>query len=169
MSRTFRAVGDGVEATFLGAEVDLLLTLPEQLTVTLREADPNDPVIRRLFPPPVLGDDQDARDVASLVASELLTARLDALEDLLSIIRRGRPHGDGGLRVTLVEDEPLLVLGVLNDLRLAIGARIDVDALDRDRIPDDAPHAYPLHIMDYLAWWQEQLLELIDPSAVGHG
>lgn len=169
MSRAFRAVGDGIQATFLRPEVDLLRTLRDQLAATLQEADPDDPVMRRLFPPPILGDDRAAGDVARLFASELLTARLDGIEDLLVILRRGLPHGDGGLRVTLVDDEPLLFLGVLNDLRLAIGARIDIEALDRDAVSDDDPYAYPLHVMDYLAWWQEQLLAIIDPAEASDG
>ena len=64
--------------------------------------------------------------------------------------------------VDLAEDEPLQVLGVLNDIRLAIGARIDIEAIDRDQVSEDDPVAYPIAVMDHLGWWQEQLLAILD-------
>lgn len=170
MSRTFRAAGDAIQATFQLVEIELLRSLPAQLAETLQYADSDDPVMRRLFPPAVLADpelaaDEDLRMREREFADELLATRLEALDTVLALLERGTPHRGGGLRVELTDDEPLLLLGVLNDIRLAVGARIDVEALDRETIPDDAPVAYQLAVMDHLGWWQEQLLALIDPPS----
>lgn len=115
----------------------------------------------RLFPPAVLGDEQVAAEVRDLLEEELLRDRLAALEELLAVLERGQ-RSRSKLTVELTDDEPRLVLMVLNDLRLAIGARIDVEALDRETIDEHHPAAYPLAVMDHLGWWQEQLLMVLD-------
>ena len=167
MTRTFKRHGDAIRATFRDVEVELLRTARDQLLATLEGSDPEDAVVRRLFPAPVLGDEQVAEEVRDLLADELHARRVAQLEELLAILDRGE-HWRGGVRVDLVEDEPLLVLGVLNDVRLAIGARIDVEAIDRDAVREDDPDAYPLAVMDHLGWWQEQLLAIVDPPSVRH-
>jgi hypothetical protein len=106
------------------------------------------------------------------MADALLADRLAGLEAVVALLDRGR-HRAAGTSSTCVDDEPLLVLGVLNDIRLAIGARIDIEALDRDRVGEDDPVAFPLAVMDHLGWWQEQLLILdgraAAPVASGRG
>lgn len=167
MSRTFRRVGDVVRATFHPAEVELIRRLHEELLTSLQVRDPDDPVIRRLFPPAVLGDAEVEDQVRALLDDALLADRLSALGMLVELLDRGTTHR-GRLRTDLVEDEPLVVLRVLNDVRLAIGARLDVEALDRDAVTAEDPEAYPLAIMDHLAWWQEQIVSIIDPPSTSH-
>ncbi len=165
MTRTFRAHGDSVRATFRPVEVELLRVTRDELAAALERGDPDDPVVQRLFPPPVLGDPEVESELRQLFQADLLADRLEQLDQLVALLDRGEPHR-GGVRIDLVEDEPLLFLGVLNDLRLAIGARIDVEAVDRAEVDEDHPAAYPMAVMDHLGWWQEQLLALIDPPAV---
>lgn len=167
MSRSFSRRGETVRATFSDVEVELLRSLHAQLDVLLEQPDDGDPVIRRLFPPPVLGDDEVQAEVRSLLLADLLASRRSGLEAFVALLDRATPHRSGW-RVELREDEPLLVLGVLNDIRLAIGASVDIEAIDRDRVDEDDPLAYRLAVMDHLAWLQEQLLELLDPASVEH-
>lgn len=168
MSRTFRSAGDAVRATFHPAEVELIRRLHDELITALEVRDPDDPVIRRLFPPAVLGDPDVEEELRALFDDALIADRLSALRVLIEILDRGELHR-GKLRVDLVEDEPLVVLRVLNDVRLAIGARIDVEALDRDTVSAEDEAAYPLAVMDHLAWWQEQLVGIIDPPSTSRG
>jgi hypothetical protein len=167
MSRTFRRVGDVVRATFHPAEVELIRRLHDELLTSLKVRDRDDPVIRRLFPPAVLGDAEVEDQVRALLDDALLADRLSSLDVLVQLLDRGTTHR-GRLRIDLVEDEPLVVLRVLNDVRLAIGARLDVEALDRDEVTAEDPEAYPLAIMDHLAWWQEQIVSIIDPPSTSH-
>lgn len=160
MSRTFRRHGKAIRATFGKGELDLLRSLRDQLWETLAAPDPDDPVIKRLFPPAVLGDPEAEREMRALLVDDLLASRLAGLDALVELLDRGTIHR-GSVRIDLVEDEPLLVLGVLNDVRLAIGARIDIEALDRERLPEDDPVQYRLALMDHLGWWQEQLLAVL--------
>ncbi len=161
MSRVFQARGDAIRAQFEPQEVELLRTLEQGVSDTLAHADETDPVIERLFPTAVAGDDDADAELRRLLRDELLEARQAGLRAFIEILDRARLHR-GRLRVDLTDDEPLLVLGVLNDLRLAIGARIGIEHLDRDNIPDDDALQYRLAVMDHLGWWQEQLLVLLD-------
>ncbi len=164
MSRTFRLVDGAVRATFHPAEVELLRRLHDELRSSLASSDRSDPVVRRLFPPAILGDADAEERVRDLLDELLLADRLAGLEAVIAMLERGVTHR-GRLRIELVDDEPVTLLRVLNDVRLAIGARIDVEALDRGRVGRDDPEAYPLAVMDHLAWWQEQLVAIIDPPA----
>ncbi|MFP4149396.1 MAG: DUF2017 family protein [Nitriliruptoraceae bacterium] len=167
MSRTFARREDAIRWTLHPREVVLLRQLVEDLRRALRPdpAEPapaaSDPVRTRLFPPAVLGDHEADAEVRDLIAEALLEDRLVALEEVVGLLDRGQLKR--GRQVTdLREDEPLRVLTVLNDVRLAIGARIDVEALDRDRVTEDDEVAVPLAVMDHLGWWQEQLLAILD-------
>ena len=160
MSRVFQAHGGGIRAQFEPQEVELLRTLEQGVSQTLQHGDDTDPVIERLFPTAVAGDDEADTELRRLLRDELLESRQAGLRTLVEILDRARPHR-GRLRVELTDDEPLLVLGVLNDLRLAIGARIGIEHLDREDVPDDEALQYRLAVMDHLGWWQEQLLALL--------
>ena len=58
------------------------------------------------------------------------------------------------------------MLGVLNDIRLAIGARVGIEDLDRDDVDPESSLGYRLAVMDHLGLWQELLLAIVDPPAV---
>jgi hypothetical protein len=162
MSRVFQRDGEVIRARFAPEEVELLRTLQDGMRQALDEGGDDDPVIERLFPRAVSDDDEADAELRRLLRDDLLASRLVGLDALIRILDRCEPHR-GKLRVDLVEDEPLLVLGVINDLRLAIGARVGIEDLDRDHLPEDDALAYRLAVMDHLGWWQEQLLALLDP------
>ena len=166
MSRVFQPHGDAIRAQFAPEEVELLRSLQEGIRTTLEEGDDDDPVIARLFPQAVSGDDEADAELRRLLRDDLLAARQAGLDALLEILDRCEPYR-GRLRVDLVDDEPLLVLGVINDLRLAIGARVGLGDLDRDELPEDEGLAYRLAVIDHLGWWQEQLLALLEPEDPG--
>lgn len=161
MSGTFSRHGDRIRMQLRPPEVDLLGRLAGELRTALDAPGTDDPVHSRLFPPAVLGDPEADREVRDLLADALLADRLAGLASVLELLERGR-RSRGRLVVDLRDDEPLLVLGVLNDIRLAIGARIDIEALDREQVREEDPVAYPIAVMDHLGWWQEQLLAILD-------
>jgi hypothetical protein len=145
-------------------EVELLQSLQQGLRNTLEGGDHRDPIVRRLFPATVSDDDEADRELRGLIHDDLLRTRLEGLDTLLALLERGTRRG-GSVRVELVEDEPMVVLGVLNDLRLAIGAQVGIEQLDRDELDPEDPVAYRVAVMDHLAWLQEQLLHVLDPAS----
>lgn len=166
MTRAFRRVGDRIRMRLASAEFELLQQLHSGLEATLAQPDHDDPVIDRLFPIAVSGDDAatDGGAVRRMLRDELLESRREGLRALAAILERMEEHR-GGLRTDLVDDEPQVVLGVLNDLRLAIGARIGMEYVDRAAALDE-PTRTRLAIADHLGWLQEQLIGIIDPAAV---
>ncbi len=168
MTPAFVRHGESVRMQLRDEEVDLLRRLRDELAAVLQEGDRGDAVTRRFFPAAVTGDDEADDELRRLMHDDLLQSRLTALEEVLGYLDRGhrvrRRHV-----VDLVEGEPVLVLGVLNDMRLALGARVGFDLLEaRDGIDADDPRVPTLAVMDYLAMWQEQLLAVLDPVSTAH-
>lgn len=167
MSAAFVPHGQGVRMQLRDEEVALLRRLRDELAAVLH-GDTDDEIVRRLFPAAVTGDDDADEELRRLMHDDLLQSRLTALDEVLAYLDRGQ-RVRRRLVVDLVEGEPVLVLGVLNDLRLALGARIGFDALEeRGTFPPDDPRVPSLAVMDYLAMWQEQLLAVLDPVSTSH-
>lgn len=168
MTPAFVPSADGVRMQLRDEEVDLLRRLRDELAAVLRAGDRGDAVTRRLFPPAVTGDDEADDELRRLMHDDLLQSRLTALEEVLGYLERA--HREKRRQVVdLVEGEPVLVLGVLNDLRLALGARVGFDLLEgRDDLTTDDPRLPSLAVMDHLAMWQEQLLAVLDPVSTAH-
>jgi hypothetical protein len=163
--RTFRRHGERIRMQLEPIEVDLLRNTRDGVRAALAGGDVTDPIVQRLFPRTLDDDDEGDAELRRLLHDDLLAARLAGLDALVDVLDRGTPHR-GHLRVDLRDDEPLLVLGVLNDLRLAIGARIGIEDLDRREVAEDDPVSYRLAVMDHLAGMQEQLLAILDPPSV---
>jgi uncharacterized protein DUF2017 len=143
-------------------EVRLRLSAEEQallvgLTAELRallEGEPGDESLRRLFPP-AYEDRQDESAYRELTGGELLNGRLEAL-DLLA-------RTAGGERLSGEEADAWL--RALNDLRLVLGTRLDVqeDTFVDELRPDD-PRAPQLALYAYLSWLQEELVAALSPD-----
>jgi len=110
--------------------------------------DPDDPDLRRVFPPASDDPERDA-EYRGLVRGQLVDGRTRALATLEATLDAD----------TLTAAEADAWLRVLNDLRLILGTRLDVteetmfSALD----PND-PKAHELAVYGYLSWLQEQLI-----------
>lgn len=167
MTPTFAAHGRGIRMVVTAAEADLLRDLMGQIRLLLQHPDPDDPVRKRLFPAAVTGDDVEDAELRALVYDDLLTGRLTGLEEVVGYLDRAR-RVRGGLQVDLRPEEAVLLLGVLNDLRLALGARIRIEDIDRDVLDDTDPVFPSVVLIDHLGWWQEQLLTIVDPASVAH-
>ena len=168
MTPAFVPHDDGVRMQLRDEEVDLLRRLRDELASVLTEGDRDDAVTRRFFPVAVTGDDEADDELRRLMHDDLLQSRLTALDELLAYLDRATRVRRRQV-VDLVEGEPALVLGVLNDMRLALGARVGFDLLEgRDALPADDPRIPTLAVMDYLAMWQEQLLGVLDPVSTAH-
>jgi hypothetical protein len=141
--------GDGgVKLRLSRDERRLLVSLAGELRSLLDDEPGRDPSLRRLFPP-AYDDDADERAYRDLMEGELLNGRREALDLLVRTADQKR----------LTPEEAEAWLRALNDLRLVLGTRLDVQEntlLDQLR-PDD-PRAQGLAIYGYLSWIQEQLV-----------
>jgi hypothetical protein len=122
--RPFRAVrGGGVVARLDQAEAHIVALLLDQLEQLL-EADADDvggdPVLVRLLPDGHRGDPELAADYRELTEASLRSGTADDL----ATVRATLP--DGGGEVRLDADQAAAWLRSTNDLRLALGTRLDI-------------------------------------------
>jgi hypothetical protein len=124
------------ERDFLGDVLDLLETIP---------ATGDDPATRRLNVPVYLDDPEANEEWWRLMGDELSTARISDR----ALFRRVL---DGRGKTELTIDEADAFLRVLNEGRLALGARFGLEVEDdHDTLPDEQRQ-----VMDYLGWVLEE-------------
>lgn len=140
----FRTTAEGIEVDlspeerlFLGDVLPLLAGIG---------APGSDPAADRLKVPVYLDDPEASEEWWRLMGQDLQTAR----QADRAIYRRVIAH-EG--TTTLDIEEADAMLRVLNEARLALGARLGIDVeSDHDDLPEESRQ-----VMDYLGWIQEEL------------
>ncbi len=129
--RPFRALRGEVVARLDPAEVGVLGLLLDQLEQLL-DADEvgDDPVLQRLFPDGHRGDRELAADYRDMTEESLRSGKADDL----ATVRATLPPEGGEVR--LDRDQAGAWLRSTNDIRLALGVRLDID---QDTEPPDDP------------------------------
>ncbi|MCI0385301.1 DUF2017 domain-containing protein [Streptomyces sp. CNQ085] len=164
-------IGPGPGADEAGGEQDPLAAL---MTDGPTEP-PSDPALARLFPDayggPGAGRDEKTREAAAefrRYTENDLRAR--KREDGLAVVRALdslAPAGEGGAVLTLAPGQSRQWLGTLNDLRLTIGARLEItDDEDGDEfyaLPDGDPRKPMVMAYLWLGALQESLVETLMP------
>jgi uncharacterized protein DUF2017 len=156
-----RVAGDRVRVRLGHDEVALLKNLPDQLRAVLAE-DADDPVNQRLFPPAYLdvADVEHDAEYHRLMHDDLVKEKLANLDLLSASLGRGST-GVRRWTVELTAEEAAAWLGVLNDIRLALGVRLEItEDYDSSFDPSD-PRAPAFRLLSYLGWLEEQLLEAL--------
>jgi hypothetical protein len=145
-----RGEGGGVQLRLSREELSLLAGVVAELRALL-EGAPGDPSLRRLFPP-AYDEAEDEQAYRELMGGELLGGRLAALDvvaDTLDQERLDAEQADAWLRA-------------LNDLRLVLGTRLDVqEDTFAEQLRQDDPRAPALAVYAYLSWMQEGLIEAL--------
>ncbi|WEO97152.1 DUF2017 domain-containing protein [Streptomyces sp. FXJ1.172] len=141
---------------------------------------PADPVLRRLFPDAYSDPEQAPGAPAEAEEQRAHSAefrrytendlRAGKRENALAVIRALdalAPVGEGGAVLKLAPEESKLWLGALNDLRLAIGARLEItDEDDTDllyRLPDEDARKPMVMAYLWLGGLQETLVTTLMP------
>jgi Domain of unknown function (DUF2017) len=144
-----RAPEGGVRLGFHEHEVLLLRSLFDDLEPLL--ADPDDPAVRRLFPP-AHADRESEEQYRALVRDQLVSGRSQALATVRETLGKD----------TLSPEEADAWLRALNDLRLVLGTRLDVtEETDFTEIDVHDPRGRDLAVYAYLSWLQEQLVDAL--------
>jgi hypothetical protein len=158
----FKRVGrDRVRVRLAQDELAVLRGLPDQLRTVLGE-DEDEPVNRRLFPPAYLDVADIERDAEyrRLMHDDLVEEKLANLDLVTASLERG----SSSVRrwtIELTDEEAAAWLGVLNDLRLALGVRLDITEDYDGAVDDTDPRAPAFRLLSYLGWLEEQLLDAL--------
>ena len=133
----------------------LLRELLAELEVLLE--DPDDPSMRRLFPP-AHADRESEEQYRSLVRDQLVRGRAQ-------VARRRCATRSGNETLDLEEADEWL--RALNDLRLVLGTRLDVtEDIDYESTrPRYAARTRPGRVRATSSWLQEQLVEALQPAS----
>jgi hypothetical protein len=162
LAGSFKRIGrDRLRVRLTQDEVAVLRGLPDQLRTVLGE-DEDEPVNRRLFPPAYLdvADVERDSEYRRLMHDDLVEEKLANLDLVTGSLGRGSTTVRRWT-VELTDEEAAAWLGVLNDLPLAHGVRLDITE-DFDGDVDDAdPRAPALRLLSYLGWLEEQLLDAL--------
>jgi len=147
-SQIRRGADGGVRLELAPEERTLLRELAADLRLLLQE-EPADPALRRLFP---LAHDDEAleRDFRELTRGGLVSGRELSLDLIVETADRE----------TLTAEEADGWLRALNDARLVLGTRLDVqEDVDWDELDGQTLRGQQLALYAYLSWIQEQLVE----------
>ena len=160
MARAFRRTARGYDVRLDDLESALVVELARDLLRLLDEPTGTDDVLGRLFPDGYRDDPAAATDLRQLIEGELRDGKRAALRALTESLADRDPKG----RLLLDEATAAAWLGALNDLRLALGTRLDItqeayDAPLPDHVDDVTRHA--LDVYRWLSWLQEGLVEAL--------
>jgi hypothetical protein len=162
--KAFRRRGDDVVARLDPAEagiVGLLLDQLEQLLAAAEDDVAGDAVLARLFPEGHRGDPRLADDYRELTESALRGGKADDL----AMVRASLPT-DGG-EVRLDGDQASAWLRTTNDLRLALGTRLDIseDTEPPDDVTDE--NSQQLAVYYWLTALQGSLVDALVAGRAG--
>jgi hypothetical protein len=119
---------------------------------------PDDPILARLLPDAYRDDDAAASEFRRYTEHGLRAGKVAAAQTVLDTL----PEAGG--QVLLTEDQAQAWLRSLNDVRLALGVRLDVTE-DRDEMLDRAdrggPQASGLLVYDWLSLLQSTLVQAL--------
>jgi hypothetical protein len=178
VSTGFRRVRGRFKVTLSANEVTLIRTLMEQLLELMGELPPgdpglaelgisenreapDDPVLARLFPDGYAEDDESAVEFRRYTESSLRDGKHEAAEVVLQSVRS---EGE----ITLDADGAQAWLRALNDIRLALGTRLEITEESYERM-DEVDWEDPRYAMystyDWLTFLQESLIRALSLSS----
>jgi hypothetical protein len=162
MARLFEKKGDRFQVRLGKRERELLVELCRQSRALLETEDPSsDPAVARLFPAAYQDDPLRNLEYETNLAGAPRTGKLEALD---TVERTANARA-------LSEEEFLSWMGVVNDLRLVLGTRIEVT---EESTEGDFPTGGPrdaFQVYQFLGWVLQEMLEATgEPDAAGpHG
>lgn len=177
-----------VIANFSGFEADLLRSMASQIVELLRNeaavppdtqdpfeammdfsgptSEPDDPVLKRLFPTAYPDDDEAASEFRRFTEGTLRNGKAEAAVAIIDGLEEaGLPPQltEEGLMIDVELDEETAQMWMrsFNDIRLAIATRLDVEEGDEEfwySLPDDDPRSQAHDIYEWVGWLQETLV-----------
>ncbi|WP_169981988.1 MULTISPECIES: DUF2017 domain-containing protein [unclassified Microbispora] len=173
MSTGFRATSGGVTVHLDAGEVSILRSLVSQVlglvepgttgddplerALGIGAAAPSaDPVLARLFPSAYSDDDEAAQEFRRYTEATLRDGKRADATTLLETAEPGR--------LTLTAEQGQAWLRALNDVRLALGVRLEVTEEVHEeiaRMPEDDPRYPSFVIYDWLTYLQDTLVRAL--------
>jgi hypothetical protein len=119
---------------------------------------PEDIVLQRLLPDAYKEDDHASAEFRRFTERGLRDTKASDAKRVLAALEESSAVDDG---ITLEAEDQLAWLRALNDLRLAIGTRLDIKEDDYgvwEQLPEDDPRRLTYDLYDWLGFLQSALL-----------
>lgn len=145
--RLFRPVADGFAVEMAPQARAWVVDLATQLEELL-EGDAED--VKRLFPTAYPDDPERDAGYQILARQQLIDRRREAIALMEETVDRD----------LLTEDELAAWMGIINDLRLVLGTRLDVSEED-DEIDEDDPGAAALVLYHQLGYLLNEIVDAL--------
>ena len=159
MEPPFEKEGDRFSVRLGETERTLLVELCRQSRALLETEDPSsDPAVARLFPAAYQDDPLRNLEYETNLGGAPRTGKLEALDTV-----ERTAHAP-----ELSEEEFLSWMGVVNDLRLVLGTRVEIaeESTDEDFPEGDPRHdAYQVYV--FLGWLLQEMLDAMGAPDVG--
>jgi hypothetical protein len=161
----FRRKGSHCVATFAVDEVRVLRKVAGEVVALLTDGmDHGDPVVSRLFPDIYPDRPEESQEFRLYTEGDLMTGKIDQAGAILAALP---DEGEGEVRLDGEAAEAWL--RAINDARLAMGTRLDINAetdlseeLDRALLVDpSSSRVFQLSVYAYLGYLQESLLNAL--------
>lgn len=151
MEPAFHAEGDRYAVHLSRGVRELLAELCRQARLLLEAEDPSsDPAVARLFPPAYPDDPLRNLEFETNLGAAPRSGKLEALDTVERTVEAS----------TLTEDELLAWIGVVNDLRLVLGTRIEItEEATEDDFPSDDPRHETYRVYQFLGYLLQEMLE----------
>ena len=148
----------GINLVFTGAEADLLASVAEQLSELLDgyEDRDGDPALERLLPDGYRENAEDAEEFRRFTQTELVDEKVAGARGIADALKPRTAKGMAS--VTLRHPEAVAWLRSLNDIRLALAARLGI--VDEGSPPPLDDNGYAIYI--WLGQVQFLLLRAVD-------
>jgi hypothetical protein len=138
-----------VYRAFSADEIRVLRGLADGLDQTIGENESDDPVLQRLAPSAYGDDVESSEEFAGFTRERILDAKRERLAFMVASLERADL-----LALEPTEVEPWLL--ALNDIRLALAERLEIDGVE------DPDRGAAGEVYDWLGWLQSGLIDTID-------
>jgi hypothetical protein len=158
VARPFRRRRDRFVVSLGAGERELLRELCRQSRALLEAEDPSsDPSVARLFPAAYKDDPLRSLEFETNLGDAPRTGKLAALDALERTVEAPE----------LSEEELLVWMGAVNDLRLLLGTRIDItEESKEDDYPEGDMNHDAFQVYAYLTWLEDRMLRALgEPEA----
>jgi hypothetical protein len=163
ISQLVELVADGQPERYAaGSAEETFDDLVRELTVEEQPEEPQDPVLKRLFPNAYPQDPASSSDFRRFTERGLREKKISEATIVLQRLAETQ-HGARPLRIPPEETEAWL--RTLTSVRLAVATRLgitDAEAADAlNDLPDDDPRAFMVSVYDWLGFAEETLISAL--------
>lgn len=156
--KRIKVTPDGISLVFDEAEADLLASVAKQLGDVLSgyEDHDGDPALERLLPDGYRDNTDDAQEFRRFTQTELVDEKVAGARSIADALKARTAKG--AAHVTLSEAAAISWLRSLNDIRLALAARLGI--VDESFRPSLGDSSYAIYV--WLGQVQFLLLRAVD-------